>query len=278
MSHLIISKECPIIENVIQSNKTMDFNISDDEKMYLKNKKELGKEWYYYDKKIEYKYNSWGYRTKEFDDVNEDYILTFGCSFTEGIGLDYNDMWSTKLSKKLNLDVFNLGMGGTGVDFQFYNTTLIHNHILKKNKPPKLVVYQWPFEHRTTYSFKESLPNREIIGLIPFSTTYQSNNNQFFEKWYSHSFIENEGEMIVQSNIYPIICNNIWKTMGIDVINWTWERDFIMKKRDLFSNNIKINHMIDTTNYTARDCSHNGHLSQDLVVDLLLDKISGLNN
>jgi hypothetical protein len=102
MSHLIISKECPIIENVIQSNKTMDFNISDDEKMYLKNKKELGKEWYYYDKKIEYKYNSWGYRTKEFDDVNEDYILTFGCSFTEGIGLDYNDMWSTKLSKKLN--------------------------------------------------------------------------------------------------------------------------------------------------------------------------------
>ena len=31
---------------------------------------------------------------------------------------------------------------------------------------------------------------------------------------------------------------------------------------------------IDTTNYTARDCTHNGHLSQDLVVDFLLNKIN----
>ena len=89
---------------------------------------------YYYNKKIEYKYNSWGYRTKEFKDLEDDYILIFGCSFTEGIGLYYDDMWATKLSKELKLDVFNIGMGGTGVDFQFYNTTLIHNHIIKNNK------------------------------------------------------------------------------------------------------------------------------------------------
>jgi hypothetical protein len=278
MSHLIISNYCPIIENIAQCNKTMEFNVSDNEKMYLNNKKKLGKEWYYYDKKIEYKYNSWGYRTKEFDNLNDDYILTLGCSFTEGIGLDYDDMWSTKLSKKLNLDVFNMGMGGTGVDFQFYNTTLIHNHILKKNKPPKLVIYQWPFEHRTTYSFKESIPNREIISLIPFSTSHESENIEYFKKWYVHGFIENEGELIKQSNIYPMACNNIWRSMGIEVINWSWEEDFTMKKNEIFYNNVELHHIIDTTNYTARDCSHNGHLSQDLVVDLLLDKISGLNN
>lgn len=278
MSHLIISENCPIIENILQSNKTMEFNSTDNQDLYIENKKKLGNEWYYYNKKIEYKYNSWGYRCKEFDDLNDDYILTFGCSFTEGIGLDYSDMWTTKLSKKTGLDVFNMGMGGTGVDFQFYNTTLIHNYILKKNKPPKLVIYQWPFEHRTTYLFKESIVDKEVIGLLPFSVSHESENVHYFEKWYSHGFIENEGELIKQSNIYPMVCNNIWKSMGIDVINWTWETDFTMKNKVMFSNNINLYNIIDTTNYTARDCTHNGHLSQDLVVDFLLNKISSLIN
>lgn len=274
MSHLIISENCPIIENILQSNKTMEFNSTDNQDLYNENKKKLGNEWYYYNKKIEYKYNSWGYRCVEFDDLNDDYILTFGCSFTEGIGLDYSDMWTTKLSKKTGLDVFNVGMGGTGVDFQFYNTTLIHNYILKKNKPPKLVIYQWPFEHRTTYLFKESIVDKEVIGLLPFSVSHKSENAYHFEKWYSHSFIENEGELIKQSNIYPMVCNNIWKSMGIDVINWTWETDFTMKHSNIFSNDIELHNMIDTTNYTARDCTHNGHLSQDIVVDFLLNKIN----
>jgi hypothetical protein len=278
MSHLIISENCPVIENILQSNKTMEFNSTDNQDLYIENKKKLGNEWYYYNKKIEYKYNSWGYRCKEFDDLNDDYILTFGCSFTEGIGLHRSDMWTTKLGKKTGLDVFNLGMGGTGVDFQFYNTTLIHNYILKKNKPPKLVIYQWPFEHRTTYLFKESIVDKEVIGLLPFSVSHESENVYYFEKWYSHSFIENEGELIKQSNIYPMVCNNIWKSMGIDVINWTWETDFTMKHCDIFSNDIELHNIIDTTNYTARDCTHNGHLSQDIVVDFLLDKISSLIN
>ena len=135
MSHLIISENCPVIENILQSNKTMDFNSTDNQDLYIENKKKLGNEWYYYDKKIEYKYNSWGYRCKEFDDLNDDYILIFGCSFTEGIGLGRSDMWTTKLGKKTGLDIFNLGMGGTGVDFQFYNTTLIKPTLINLNKP-----------------------------------------------------------------------------------------------------------------------------------------------
>jgi hypothetical protein len=280
MSHLVISKACPIIENIIQYNRIFNFNSTDNEIIFNENKKKLGEEWYYYNKKIEYKYNSWGYRTKEFKDLEDDYILIFGCSFTEGIGLYYDDMWATKLSKELKLDVFNIGMGGTGVDFQFYNTTLIHNHIIKNNKPPKLVIYQWPFEHRTTYSFKkilrnnENLTGRELIGLSPFSISNQSENVHYFEKWYMHSFIENEGELIKQSNIYPMVCNNIWKSMGIDVINWTWENDFTMKKNELFSNDIELFNIIDTTNYAARDYIHNGHLSQNIIVDFLLNKIN----
>ena len=71
-----------------------------------------------------------------------------------------------------------------------------------------------------------------------------------------------------------MVCNNIWKSMGIDVINWTWENDFTMKKNELFSNDIELFNIIDTTNYAARDRIHNGHLSQDIIVDFLLNKIN----
>jgi hypothetical protein len=136
------------------TNKKLYFHSTDYEELYLKNKKEKGPDWYYYDNEIEYKFNSWGYRAKEFDDLDDDYLLTFGCSYTEGVGLHYDDMWSTKLSKTLDLDIFNLGAGGTSPDFQMYNTILFFNHVLKLNKLPKLVVYQWPEIHRIVYAFK----------------------------------------------------------------------------------------------------------------------------
>lgn len=69
-------------------------------------------------------------------------------------------MWSIKLGKKLNLDVFNLGMGASGVDYQFYNTILFQNFILEKKKLPKLVVYQWPMSFRTSAFFKFKEDNK----------------------------------------------------------------------------------------------------------------------
>ena len=38
MSHLIISENCPIIENILQSNKTMEFNSTDNQDLYIENK------------------------------------------------------------------------------------------------------------------------------------------------------------------------------------------------------------------------------------------------
>ena len=43
MSHLIISENCPIIENILQSNKTMEFNSTDNQDLYNENKKKIGK-------------------------------------------------------------------------------------------------------------------------------------------------------------------------------------------------------------------------------------------
>jgi hypothetical protein len=271
---MVLNKDVPIIFVQSKSNKTLKFTQTDSEENFIKNKEIYGKEWYYYNKDIEYKYNSWGYRTKEFSELNDDYILVLGCSFTEGIGLDYDDIWATKLGKKLNLDVFNLGIGGSGSDITGYNTILFHNFVLTNNKLPKYVIYQWTFENRTSYMFNNE---SNLIDIETFSISYPKDaypkNYKKYNDWYNHSFIDNGGELLKQSNLYSMLCNNLWKSMGIPVYHWTWEDDFNLKNSELFNNTIELNQIHDEFDITGRDFTHNGHLSQDIVVDKIFKKI-----
>lgn len=268
------NKDIPIIYLPSKSNKQFKFTQTDNEEKFNENKEKFGKDWYYYNKEIDYKYNSWGYRTKEFSELNDDYILVLGCSFTEGIGLHYDDIWASKLSEKINLDVFNLGIGGSGPDISIYNTILFHNFILKNKKYPKYVIYQWTFENRTSYMFNS---NHNSVNIETFSVSYPKEsypkNHKKYYDWYIHSFIENEGELIKQNNLASIICNNIWGSMNIPVYHWTWEDDFILRKPELFNNTLSVEQIKDEFEFKGRDLTHNGHLSQDIVVNNILTKI-----
>lgn len=277
MSVFRITNEAPIIKNFGLSNQKQYFHSTDYEELYQKNRKDKGPNWYYYDSKIEYKFNSWGYRTKEFDELDENYLLTFGCSYTEGIGLHHDDTWSVKLSKALKLDLFNLGTGGTGSDFQMLNTILFFNHVLKLKKLPKLVVYQWPEKHRTSYAFKtnnfDQIEFELFTGALP-EDWYPQNSLKFGE-WYFHSFLENRGELIKNTNFCPMIVDAIWKSAGVNVLHWTYSYDFEMLYKDSFiSNNVDLIHVIDDSETKARDCSHNGVGAQDIVIKYLIEKLN----
>lgn len=275
MSYLSINNNCPIIFNHYTStNRVLSFKDTDSEELFNENRNKLNDDWYYHNKPIEYRYNSWGYRTKEFDDLKDDYIVTFGCSFTEGVGLHYDDLWSTKIGKKLNVDVFNLGVGATGPDFQMYNSILLHNFLLTNRKLPKMVIYQWPFKHRTSYMFNNE---NGKLDLELFSPTYDKEiyppNAKHYGQWYMESFLSNGGEKIKNVNFSILTSNNLWKSLGIPVFNWTWEDDFDIEGSEYFQHKIKLHSIIDNTNYLARDLSHNGHESQNLVVDEILKSI-----
>jgi hypothetical protein len=277
MSLFRITNESPIIKNFGLSNQKIYFNSTDYEELYQKNKIEKGSDWYYYDNEIEYKFNSWGYRTKEFDDLEKDYLLTFGCSYTEGIGLHYEDMWSTKLSKVLNLDIFNLGSGGNGPDFQMYNTILFFNYVLKLNKLPKLVVYQWPEIHRTTFAFKSKEHNgiefQPFSGAIP--EEWYPQNSLEYGSWYFYSYLENRGELIKNTNFSPMTVDALWKSAGVKVLHWTYSSDFKMIHKEFFiSNNVDLINVTDDSNTKARDCAHNGKEAQDIVIKYLLKKLN----
>ena len=141
------------------------FSGSDTSTVYERNLKTKPEDWYYRTNKISYIRNSNGHRCKTIEDIDLDnYILTVGCSHTEGIGLHLEDTYPYLLSKKLNCDYYNLGMGGTGIDILNYNLVIWFSKI---KKPPKLLIVQWPNHVRVTL---ENYPKFEGIEPTPYTS------------------------------------------------------------------------------------------------------------
>ena len=66
---------------------------------------------------IEYKFNSGGFRTDEFDQSKR--IIILGSSPTVGVGLHQYQTWPELLSKKLNIPVWNLATGTGCLDTMY---------------------------------------------------------------------------------------------------------------------------------------------------------------
>ena len=94
------------------------------------------------DKEIIYRFNSRGFRTPEFTDKEN--FLVLGCSFTSGIGLPEEMMWANVISKLAGLDVWNLGVGGSGSDTCYR----VADHYIPKLRP-KYVIMLEPEHSRT---------------------------------------------------------------------------------------------------------------------------------
>jgi hypothetical protein len=133
---------------------------SDSEQNYKKNLKTQDDSWIYNHKQITYVRNSCGHRCKEIHELNEDFVLFIGCSITEGVSLSLEDTYPYVLSKMLNTDYYNLGIGGSGIDLLSFNLVSWFNHIKKR---PKFIIIQWPEIYRR---FQKE--NNEIALLGPW--------------------------------------------------------------------------------------------------------------
>lgn len=135
----------------MSKNKNIFFSHQDSENKFNESLKTAPNDWYYRNNPITYLTNKLGHRCKDIEDIDLDnYFLTTGCSNTEGIGLHLEDTYSHVLSKKLNCDYYNLGLGGTGIDVLFYN---LITWLSKVKQKPKFIVLQNP--NYTRFSFKE---------------------------------------------------------------------------------------------------------------------------
>jgi len=109
--------------------------------------------------KINYILNEQGFRCKNFK--NDADLVTLGCSFTFGWGLEKEHMWSNLLSEKINMKVANLSFVGDSIQNQILNFL----NYLQYYKKPKVLVALFPlnrisFPEGTWY--KDKLKTKQI--------------------------------------------------------------------------------------------------------------------
>lgn len=105
-------------------------------------KKQLEANGFTYETKIEYSIDQYGLRNSPDVDISNS-ILTLGCSFTFGTGLDTCDIWPTILGDLMNKSVYNAGIPGSSNDAAFR----VANYIIPKYKPLAVVLLS-PFNVR----------------------------------------------------------------------------------------------------------------------------------
>jgi hypothetical protein len=109
-------------------------------------------------RKITYKFNSHGFRCDEF--TEDPSVLFLGCSYTCGIGLPIETVWTSILAQSLGLKSVNLGQGGGSNDTAFR----LGYHWIPKLKP-KIVVLLSPLE------FRKEIVTPDYIHFVTPQTT-----------------------------------------------------------------------------------------------------------
>lgn len=159
------------------------FAHSDSEELFTKNKKELGSDWIWHDKEITYKFNRYGYRMKELEEVDfNNYYAFFGCSFGVGIGLPLEETYAYKIAQQANVDYVNASVGGSSIEFAHINFIELFTHAPKL---PKKVIINWPEITRTCFWYKDRLE---------FYLANKINSEPFWEDAY-RSFILEESHL-----------------------------------------------------------------------------------
>lgn len=94
------------------------------------------------DQEIEYKFNSHGFRSPEFDSTIP-HVCAFGCSITLGMGIQAEQRFGDLLAQSLGVACYNFGVTGGSDSTSF---RLIHTWLPKLN--PKLVIWQSTYPQR----------------------------------------------------------------------------------------------------------------------------------
>ena len=231
-------------------DKTILWDGGNDRPDYVrKQKKKLGKNWYYYDKDIEYKYNTNGFRCPEFNTLDwTNSIVIFGCSDACGVGNTVEDTVAGKLESLLGIPVINLGISGTSIDHACYNSLCLNEHYPN----PKAVVHIWSGLGRYAEFNPEGRdPNEhyypvfgkrwQVVNIRPTGVRYCNKHN-----WE------------IRNMFYIKADRQIWKNKTIYYETTFFEKT--AKELDI--------DWLERIDY-ARDFDHPGHQSNQLMAELI---------
>jgi hypothetical protein len=107
---------------------------------------------------IKYSMNEHGYRSNSTKEKSEYNVLTLGCSWTMGIGVENEYIWPNIVSKNLG-KVFNYGMYGVSTSF----VAKTFHKFIKSEFSPSVALIMWPGFSRRDY-INENAEFRKIGG------------------------------------------------------------------------------------------------------------------
>jgi hypothetical protein len=224
----------------------------------------------YRDAPITYRTNAHGWRSREIVPQSPDRKIMFiGCSFTMGVGLPYEDIWTSVATRQIAaalgepIEQHNFGYAAHGNDF----FAMVVHQVLPILEPDLLVVLFTHFARRTHFPefgrFWPFLPNWVVPGHAAEHECYvrlQSDANDFMNFVQQHSLID--------------------ATAALNGVPWIWQcyGQQAVPPRDRLAPYVRTDNMIDiafpayglaTTDRTmrwdlARDGKHPGHLSNDI--------------
>jgi hypothetical protein len=154
----------------------------------------------YKDVRITYKINAQGWRSREIVPSSPNRKVMFvGCSFTMGIGLPYDEVWTSIATRHMEtalgepVEQHNFGYGAHGNDF----FAMVVHQVLPILKPDMLVVLFTDLSRRTLFpQFGHRLallPNYVPDGLNTVHQAFlqlQSDSDDFMDFVRQHSFID----------------------------------------------------------------------------------------
>lgn len=149
--------------------------------------------------------NPQNYNKTKFEGTNESKqpIVTIGCSYTQGVGLEPNETFAAKLNELTGRTTYNRGVGGSGPQFVYYQ---LNDKSIKEDIPEAEYFIYTYIEDHLNRSFSKSIcpfrsdftPTYKIVNgklqknsdiFLYFYTTFMA--KKYFE-WYLNKETEKE--------------------------------------------------------------------------------------
>lgn len=241
--HIFIGQ--PISQTVLwtgtDTEERFQSNLSDPEK------RKMLEQYGWLNDPIEYSFNSAGYRSVEFN-TSENGFMVLGCSFTSGVGLHLHQIWPEILSKKLNQPVWNLGVGGSGLDTAYR----LAEHYIPRLKPSKVVLLspEWTRIEIWDHSEFPRTLNHSFFG----------NNDPLFTNVFMKTWMANDANIHYHGikNIHSIAY--ICQRFNIDFYCYDVNNDFMTIQSQ--------------TGCLGRDLMHNGPDCHEVFADIVYTDIT----
>jgi hypothetical protein len=159
---------------------------------------------------IEYRFNSHGFRSVEFDPAQPG-VMALGCSITVGIGIRQQDSWCERVSGAMGLPCWNLAQPGAAMDTLFR----MAEHWIPRLKPRHVIMLCPP----NRFEILDS--QARAVVLLPAEQSLQYKNpphlDPFYREWARHP--ENM-RLHDLKNLWAV--ERLCDSLGIPLHHWTW--------------------------------------------------------